>query len=368
MQTGFCSTEPDFFRKDRKPRLFLFTQVKKPHAPCKKAPHPFGAPKQILIFVRQKSVGRACTVARPALRGRMAVQARAHARPCTANKRKRHAGCVKAERHGKKPRRSNCTPRELKKTRTRPRAAAPGGDKPPSQNDGTPATEKRIHKKTKNIPMPTINYDLRKMPMLKDREEIGYYPVISHPKKLTGDDLCKLIQDQCTLTTADVKAVLAALSSVMGSHLGMGVRVEVPELGYFSTGICSDKRISDPYDKEIARHLHVDNVRFKPMSSLRKRLSGISFRRTRDHEEDAKILETEELEKLLGEYFSKSGGSPLTRADFQSLTGYRKTTANKTLGELVERGALVRFGRKNAPYYRLPEESCDDTAQTSVTL
>lgn len=205
--------------------------------------------------------------------------------------------------------------------------------------------------------MPVINYDLRKMPTPKDREEVGYYPVISHPKKLTGDDLCKLIQDQCTLTTADVKAVLSALASVMGDHLGMGIRVEVPELGYFNAGICSSKRIADPHDKEIAPHLRVDNVQFKPMAAFKKRLSDVSFRRTRDHEELSKPLDREGLEKVLNDFFTKRAGKILTRRTFQMLTGYRKTLANKTLNELVDCGLLVRLGQKNSPYYCLPAES-----------
>jgi len=202
--------------------------------------------------------------------------------------------------------------------------------------------------------MPVINYDLRKMPTPKDREDVGYYPVISHPQKLTGEDLCKLIQDQCTLTTADVKAVLAALASVMGDHLGMGIRVEVPELGYFNAGISSSKRIANPRDKGIAPLLRVDNVQFKPKAAFKRRLSDVSFRRTRDHEEPSKPLDREGLENLLNDFSSKRTGKILTRRTFQMLTGYRKTLANKTLNELVDCGLLVRLGQKNSPYYCQP--------------
>lgn len=201
--------------------------------------------------------------------------------------------------------------------------------------------------------MSVINYDLRKIPTPKDREELGYYPVISHPNKITGNQLCKLIEDQCTLTTADVKAVLSALAGVLTTHLGMGVRVEVPELGYFSTGIRSDKRITNPQDKQIADHLRVDNVQFMPMASLKKQLADVSFHRTREHEETAKTLSEEKMDELLKSYFSQADNEPLTRATFQRLTGYRKTAANRELSLLVERGVLVKFGRNNAPYYRL---------------
>lgn len=201
--------------------------------------------------------------------------------------------------------------------------------------------------------MSVINYDLRKIPTPKGKESLGFYPIISHPQKITGNELCKLIQDKCTLTTTDVKAVLNALAEVMGSHLGMGMRVEVPELGYFSTAISSEKRIADPQDKQIADHLRVDNVQFKPMASLKKRLDDVSFHRTREHEEAAQLLNEEETMELLNGYFSQPDAEPLTRAVFQRLTGYRKTTANREIALLVERGVLVKLGRSNAPYYRM---------------
>ncbi len=204
--------------------------------------------------------------------------------------------------------------------------------------------------------MSTITFKLQEIPRSEGDELRGYYPVLAHSSKISASQLCQMIQERCTATKGDVLAVLNAVAQIIGQELANGGQVEVPDLGMFSPSLASDQRIVDTSDKQLAHHLHVDNIKFYPKASLKKKFENVSFRRANDLVKTFSKLTDEDIVKRVRSFFEKRSNEVLDRAAFQSITGLRRTMAINVLGRLVEQGLLVKKGRWNSPYYVLPDD------------
>ncbi len=204
--------------------------------------------------------------------------------------------------------------------------------------------------------MSTIVFKLQEIPHAEDEQIVGYFPKLARHLRITSDQLCQMIQERCTVTEADVKGVMSALAQVMTQNLAEGVRVDVPDLGSFSPSIVTDKPITDAADKQIARHLRVDNVNFQPKASLIKAIGQVTFRRDERLVDRSPSHTDEEVVARIRKYCVDHVGDVVDRATFQSLTGYGRTKACKVLSALVEKGLLIKKGRDNAPYYVLADE------------
>lgn len=208
--------------------------------------------------------------------------------------------------------------------------------------------------------MSTITFKLQEIPHVEGTEMCGYYPVLAHSNKISASELCKMIQERCTVTEGDALAVLNAVAQIMGQELANGVQVELPDIGTFSPSLASDRRIMDTTDKQLAHYLRVDNIKFYPKATLKNCFRGVSFRRANDLVRSLSKLTDEEVVCRIHSFYQKRPNEVMDRTVFQSITGLRRTKAIEVLSRLVEQGLLVKKGRWNAPYYVLPE---DDTSE-----
>lgn len=135
------------------------------------------------------------------------------------------------------------------------------------------------------------------------------------------------------------------------------MQVELPDLGTFSPSLASDRRIMDTTDKQLARYLRVDNIKFYPKATLKDCFRGVSFRRANDLVKSLTKLTDEEVVCRIHSFYQKQPNEVMDRTVFQSITGLRRTKAKEVLSRLVEQGVLVKKGRWNAPYYVLSEEN-----------
>lgn len=198
-----------------------------------------------------------------------------------------------------------------------------------------------------------IQFDLREIPHAENEKVTGYYPVVSNTRTLTAGQLCETISHRCTVNAADVKAVMSALAQVMTETLRDGGRVEVPEIGSFFAQIASDAPITNPADKQTARHLYVRRIGFRPKQALTDTLQDTAFRRAGDAGQSAATLTTEELKARITDYLTDGSHEVLERATLQTLAACRPTKAKEWLKKLTEEGFLLRKGKTNAPYYTL---------------
>ena len=111
-----------------------------------------------------------------------------------------------------------------------------------------------------------MHYTIKKenRPNLKN---YGRYKAVAvHYNTVTTEQLCREIQDSCSLKKSDVKAVLAELSEQLRRHLHDGDRIRLDGIGMLKMEIESDK-VDRPEDFNIRQHLRNFRIHFLPESS-----------------------------------------------------------------------------------------------------
>lgn len=197
----------------------------------------------------------------------------------------------------------------------------------------------------------TAHYDFYKNPSPKDSKRRTRYHARIVPYGTTDTkELAQQIHSRCTVTPADVKAVLSSLSDVIIEELRDGNRVHIEGLGFLQITLQCPPTQSP---KEIrAESIHFKSVAFRPEAELKKRLQTTTFERVPNKKHSSEIT-NDRIDQLLSSYFSTH--THMTRSDFQNLCGYTRSTANRRLKELRETGKLKNIGAKRASLYAAGE-------------
>lgn len=214
--------------------------------------------------------------------------------------------------------------------------------------------------------MSTISFSLRAVPRFTDESPVGYYAVVANPGKFTPEQLYETVQSRCTVTSTDIVAVMDALVNVIAEKLSCGTKVEIPGLGYFSPVISCHRKIADRNDKKVARDLYVGNIAFRPKVGLRKKMHDVRFKRSTQVPYVFCVLTDSEILQRVRDFFNSENVRFLDRAVFQSLTGYSRSTAQRTLNRLTKDGLLLKQGHISASYYILTEKGMDSLEKQSA--
>lgn len=104
------------------------------------------------------------------------------------------------------------------------------------------------------------------------------------------ETIAQEVSDKCTITRADVMAVLSELETYVGDQLLQGKNVRLHALGSFRTTLSSEPAMPELFSSANIRRV---NVRYTPSSYLRKalnlkRLSFVKCRELKLKEEAAK--------------------------------------------------------------------------------
>lgn len=194
----------------------------------------------------------------------------------------------------------------------------------------------------------TAKYDFYKNPSPKDSERrVRYHARVVTHETVDTKMLAQRIHCRCTVTPADVKAVLTSLSDVVIAELKEGNRVHIEGLGYLQITLeCPP--IQSP--KEIrSESVRFKSVAFRPEAELKKRLLPTRFERVVHKNHSNGLMVGERLDALLSDYFSTH--SHITCTGFQRLCGFTRTTANRRLKELREAGKIDCLGAARSSIY-----------------
>ncbi len=194
----------------------------------------------------------------------------------------------------------------------------------------------------------TVQYDFYKNPSPKDsKKRVRYHARVVPYGTVDTKELAQRIHSRCTVTPADVKAVLSSLSDVVIEELKDGNRIHIEGLGYLQITLeCPP--VQSP--KEIrAESIRFKSVAFRPEAELKKRLRVSRFERVPRKNHSSGLMAGERLDALLAGYFAKHGH--ITRIGFQTLCGFTRTTANRRLKELREAGKIDCLGAARASIY-----------------
>lgn len=124
--------------------------------------------------------------------------------------------------------------------------------------------------------MATVKYSVvgRKNPSDKDAAP-KFYACAQSSGEQSLEDLSKVIEKNCTLTSTDVMAVLHAMDEVMRDQLSNGQIVRIGDLGYARLTLRSNG--ADAEDAFNSSFIKEARVSFTPSVNTRKALKTLTF-------------------------------------------------------------------------------------------
>ena len=146
-----------------------------------------------------------------------------------------------------------------------------------------------------------VTYSVVPRKNLNDKEAA---PKFYARAKATGDidlrEMSERIQQSCTVTKADVHAVLVALEDVIINALKSGEIVRLGDLGTFQIGISSKGAVTaKDYNSSLIKSAHIN---FRPGVALAGLLTSLTFAK----------LKTDDDEEETEESGQEEGGEDLT--------------------------------------------------------
>ena len=193
----------------------------------------------------------------------------------------------------------------------------------------------------------SIEYDFYRNPNSQGTDKKRYHARVVSSDRITTDELAEEIQNECSLTITDVKAVLIALGDKLAKHLGDGSKVHLEGIGYFQVNLQCKEEVC------TTRSVRSENVEFKSVSyradnELKKHLKKQKIQRSQTKIHSVEMTE-EEINQKLTDYFKTN--DTLTRSQFEVLCTQVKSTAHRILQKLVKDGKLKNVSTKQHPVY-----------------
>ena len=138
----------------------------------------------------------------------------------------------------------------------------------------------------------TVKYSVIPRINPRDREsEPKFYAQVKTSGEVTLREMCDRIQQSCTVTKADVHAVLVAMEDVFVDALKGGEIIRLGDLGTFRVSLSSKGSLTE---KEYTSSLITKSrIIFRPGSVLSDALANLSFSKLTDKKEDEEETEEE---------------------------------------------------------------------------
>ena len=168
---------------------------------------------------------------------------------------------------------------------------------------------------------------------------------IVNSEVITTADLAKDINRACSITEADVAAVLQAVGQRLGDALLDGNRVEIDHIGTFSLSLtCKNKRKEDHI---TSKDIEVSRIVFSPCAELLYAMRGAVI--VSGGPTGNKQLSDTVIEKRLTEFFATHHS--IQRSEFERVCECSRYVALAKIKELVKAGKLLVIGKQNTRAY-----------------
>lgn len=195
-------------------------------------------------------------------------------------------------------------------------------------------------------------YDLFESPCPKNKRDKGESPVL-HARPVGGcthttEEILQIISQECTLTPADLKAALSALSACIVRYLGHGDRVQLDGIGNFSISL-NCKPVTEAKGVR-SQDVSFRQVNMQPDPELAQKLKTMKLYRTPASTQKYK-MEKEKRMLVLNRALDEEPF--ITRSRYRRLTGVSEYVVINDLETLVANGTLgCKSTRKSKFYYR----------------
>ena len=168
---------------------------------------------------------------------------------------------------------------------------------------------------------------------------------VVNSKVITTADLAKDINRSCSVTEADVLAVLQAVGQRIGDALLDGNRVEIDHIGTFGLSLtCKNKRKEEHI---TSKDIEVKRIVFSPCAELQHAMRGAVI--VSGGPTGNKQLSDAVIEQRLTEFFSTHRS--IQRSEFEHVCECSRYAALAKLKALVKAGKLQVIGKQNTRAY-----------------
>lgn len=196
--------------------------------------------------------------------------------------------------------------------------------------------------------MDTIEYDFYENPgKSSEFQKSKYHVRICNRQTVDTDNIVKAISKQCTLTPADIHAVIVAFQDEIAFQLQQGKIVHLDGLCQFDISLKS--RLDESSGKENGPDIVLKSVNINPDKKLTERVRKNLCHRVKSRGKHSDPISEIEIIGVLTEHFKKK--STITRAEFQNQCSITKYMACIHINRLLSEGKLKNIGYRRHPIY-----------------
>lgn len=156
-----------------------------------------------------------------------------------------------------------------------------------------------------------------------------------------ADELFRELEQATTLTAADLKAALHALSETVVQHLLDGDNVRLDGLGTFSVSVDGDVQ-ADENGKYYLKQPHVSAIRFHPATAIQQAMKKASFTAASRLPVGDAVPSIEVAREAAKALLAEK--PVFTASDFRRALQLSSPSAYTLLGRLVDEGTLRNTG------------------------
>lgn len=196
--------------------------------------------------------------------------------------------------------------------------------------------------------MDTIEYDFYENPgKSSEFQKSKYHVRICNRQTVDTDNIVKAISKQCTLTPADIHAVIVAFQDEIAFQLQQGKIVHLDGLCQFDISLKS--RLDESSGKENGPDIVLKSVNINPDKKLTERVRKNLCHRVKSRGKHSDSISEIDIIGVLTEHFKKK--STITRAEFQNQCSITKYMACIHINRLLSEGKLKNIGYRRHPIY-----------------
>ena len=192
-----------------------------------------------------------------------------------------------------------------------------------------------------------IQYEFYRNPNSQGSNKKRFHARVVPSGRVSTDQLAKEIQLESSLSVADVKSVLVALSEKLTLHLGDGRKVYLKGIGFFQVNLRCKEEVRTMHAVR-SETIEFKSVSFRADNELKKNLQKQKIRRARLRPHSMPLTEAE-IDRKLTEHFATK--PILTSREFRTLFTQVPATAYRLLKMLVEAGKLKNISTPRNTVY-----------------
>lgn len=196
--------------------------------------------------------------------------------------------------------------------------------------------------------MDTIEYDFYENPgKSSEFQKSKYHVRICNRQTVDTGNIVKAISKQCTLTPADIHAVIVAFQDEIAFQLQQGKIVHLDGQCQFDISLKS--RLDESSGKENGSDIVLKSVNINPDKKLTERVRKNLCHRVKSRGKHSDSISEIDIIGVLTEHFKKK--STITRAEFQNQCSITKYMACIHINRLLSEGKLKNIGYRRHPIY-----------------